>query len=1246
MFEDGVDKVDVVDKEIFSELSCVAVGRGVGVWLSWPVMGRMVSRRGDFDGREFPMIGNLWLRFFQRLEVLVLALGLCGAALGEEAVVEDAPVDPQLWALGGVAGSNSAVRRCEAAMFFRQHPDAAGAEVVSGLAEMLGDERRVSLSGSGFGSGLPGSPGVEARKALEVVGARAVEPLMGQLRSPSAAARERAAVALGRIGDGRALPALVWLLKDGAGPVSLAASDALVRFGTNAAVLVREYLSVASPTNAARGLWVLGQLKDDEAVPLLMRFVADDDERTRLAAGAALANLGESSSQILLKQWHDADEEERLRILGALHKMRSAEAMNHVVMTALSDRSARLRAAALRGIPAWTNALGPLVLMCAQRDSDPNVRDQVRESCKDLGAEAARAIVAYLDHPSPVVWQAAATALMEMKPEAAEVLFASLRDPQRPRELKRRAAWVLMHMGELKASYDDSLRLRIVTEDWLLINIFTERIPGPLAAAARNEYAGYRIGALSSMALLKLPGADEYLFKALDDEDPDVVQTAQRGLAGYGYTFVTKLEQTVQHGSVRASRAAAGALAQIDYRPRTQAMGVEFHASRGAVDQLTEMGGLVPTHLERRLERSLDPVESSRLAMDLAHLLPVIPPDDRFAADNVVVRAALVGTNRAARLRAMQELTERPNLLLALSLDNDAEVAAPARRALAKLPGTGSELIGACLRSGETLLVDLGFGLLELVAEPQLAKFDWLLAEDSAELRSRTAKLFASRQHKPADEADQITMAVENSAWADLVAKGGHAVPAMRNFIATSKPATLSPLLEAMAASDDPAVLKVLVDSYFARDEAAAEFAWPAIQRAALRLRGLLSKLLAEGDLVDAYEAAALMDRLGFAPNPGDAEYIYFLVALVRDKELDARRENASRLLSQEIASADPARRLRGAIWAMLLQLQPRGDAPFSVASLVESYIEKLQTGDAPAKTQAAVMLSQLGTNAMPALPELLKTLGDNTPIGYRGRSSDAYFSIRTPADAAALAIAQINGPAVDALLAMWKDENLPAEVRGNVARAISQVRDARCADAQLLIMKTDSRLTVKTAAMHGYALSRPKEATAHMLKIASGSEDQVLVASALNEIRALGADAVPPLLLALNGEDSTAVEMALSILTEFGEKTALAPAIRLAHGPYAMVRCQAAKMLGRLADLRGTETLIELLDDRSMMVQWSAVDALRATGRAAVPKLVAALPKAKGETMQRIIVLLKNITGENFGSDATLWSDWLKNQK
>ena len=573
-------------------------------------------------------------------------------------------------------------------------------------------------------------------------------------------------------------------------------------------------------------------------------------------------------------------------------------------------------------------------------------------------------------------------------------------------------------------------------------------------------------------------------------------------------------------------------------------------------------------------------------------------------------------------------------------------VAASARRALAKLPGTSSELIGACLRSGEALLADLGFGLLEIVAEPQLAKFDWLLAEDNADLRHRAAKLFAVRQHKPADEADQITMAVENSAWADLVAKGGHAVPALRNLIAKSKPATLPPLLDTLATSDDPAVLKVLADAYVIRDEATAEIAWPAIQRAALRLRGLLSKLLAEGDLVDAYEAATLMDRLGFAPKPGDADYIFFLAALVREKELDVQRENASRLLSQEVASTDPARRLRGAIWAMLLQLQPRGGAPFSVASLVDGYIEKLQGGDAPAKTQAAVMLSQLGTNAIPALPALLKALGDNTALGYRGRSSDAYFSIRTPADAAALAIAQINGPAVDELLARWKDENLPVEVRGNVARAISLVRDARCADAQLSIMKKDPRLLVKTAAMHGYALARPKEATAQMLKIASGSEDQVLVASALNEIRALGADAIPPLLLALHGEDSTAVEMALSVLTEFGEKNALDPAIRLAHGPYAMVRCQATKLLGRLADVRGTDTLIELLDDHSMMVQWSAVDALRATGRAAVPNLVAALPKTKGETNQRIIVLLRNITGENFGSDAVLWSDWLKKQK
>lgn len=1163
------------------------------------------------------------------------------AMLSGRAQEIEEPADPRLW----LASTNRPERRCDAAGYYRLHPSEATDAVLRALADMLADARRATMAADGFTGGLPSSPSGEARKALERIGVPAVEPLLSAMSSSDAGQRERAALALGRIRDFRALPRLVQALADPSRQVSLAASDSLVALGTGVLVAVRAHLERSDPSTADRALWVLGELRDAESVPLLLRYVAVDNERARVAAGAALSRLGPQAVQRLLEAWSEANESERIRILHALDRMNVPEARDQVIQTALADRSPALRAAALTCVPAWKDPVGPLLMMCAQRDGSPDIRDQARAAYKLYGAPAAQALAGYLDNDSPVVWQAASIALASMSPDAAPVLFATLRDAKRSRVLKRRTAWVLVHMDNVQAPYEDNLRLWITIEDWHLMNIFSQGIPTPILEALASDHPGHRMGALTTLGLLKPAGAETHLFKALDDEDPDVVATAQHGLAGYGFIHAAQLENAVQRGSLRASRAAARTLAEIEYRPRSQAMGVEYHASRNAVESLMEMGGLVPTHLERRLEKSTLPVETVRLAFDLARVLPVIVPDERFASENVVVRSAFVGSNRAVRLAAMKELEKRPGLLLALALDNEPEISRAAQDALVAMPGNTGELLMACLRSGETRLIELGLHVLGRVDPSHLPAYDSLMGTSDGKLRKLMAAFFAARNHRPADAVQRIAMHVENRDWKKALEEGNTAIPALRQFVLTGERDELAPLLSALAASGNTVFINLLVDVFLVRDERTAELAWPYIAQTADTLQPHLRAMLEEGGLLPAVEAALLMKRLGTQPKPDDPAYHLYLGASGSRREMEDRRDEVAKTFLGELRRPEADRRLRGAIWLMHLQREPEREQLFSMESLVQGYIERLDSGDAQEMIKAAVMLSQLGTNAAPALPALIRALSNNQKMGLRVVSTDAYFSFSSPAEAAAGTLGVIGDAAVLPLLALWRDTNTPSDVRFNVGRAIAVLPDTRLAEAQTILIDRDPRIDVKVEAIRSYARANPAKAALPLLRAASRVQDQLLVSAVMRALGDLGPPAAPQLALALYDPDSTVQEYALSVLADLRDPKSFDAIMRVARGPFAAVRSQAARALGRLGDLRAVDTLLDLLSDRTTLVRWSAAEALAQMGRGAVPGILRKMPTATGETQVHMAALLRNITGGNHGTDAAAWKAWLDQQ-
>jgi len=193
------------------------------------------------------------------------------------------------------------------------------------------------------------------------------------------------------------------------------------------------------------------------------------------------------------------------------------------------------------------------------------------------------------------------------------------------------------------------------------------------------------------------------------------------------------------------------------------------------------------------------------------------------------------------------------------------------------------------------------------------------------------------------------------------------------------------------------------------------------------------------------------------------------------------------------------------------------------------------------------------------AIPALLAMLGDETPIAamrcYDGRWTPALttFHHPSPGEQAALALASISRPAVDALVGAL-DDRAPA-VRRNAAWAIGETRGgwmvARGAALTPLIrLLADGDATVRRAAAWG-----------------------------LSELK--DRDAVEPLIVALGDRDAAVRGTAAFALGEIRGRRAVQALSQIVVGDGDVeVRKAAAWALGEIKDARAVDALTRALDD------------------------------------------------------------------
>ncbi len=379
---------------------------------------------------------------------------------------------------------------------------------------------------------------LRAVEAIEALRPKDLLPLERALRNPSAQVRQRAALALERVGfvDARVKD----LGGDDEGPRG-AAHDVLVQVARVGLVeSVASFLRAKVPLVRAGIAEVLAEVADPKAVPALRAACSDDDSTVRAKVATALgathapeaANalaqlLGDPSAAVCEAAAAALDGLDAKLLVGELGVLHSA----------LRHRSAKVRAAAVRMSvriePGPTSALVRAVV----DDPDDEVRAlALRLVPRVFDPEWLGHLTKSLGDPAPEVQLAAVDVLGSLpeQPEAVQLLLQSL--PSAQPASRDRIAEVLARRGAkaleeslhpLVRSDDVNVRLGIA---WTLGKIGAPSCVALLATLLEAAEPQLRASAAGALGKIATAEAADLLVSAASDRDPRVRSASVNGL--------------------------------------------------------------------------------------------------------------------------------------------------------------------------------------------------------------------------------------------------------------------------------------------------------------------------------------------------------------------------------------------------------------------------------------------------------------------------------------------------------------------------------------------------------------------------------------------------------------------------------------------------------------------------------------------------------------------------------------------
>jgi HEAT repeat protein len=339
--------------------------------------------------------------------------------------------------------------------------------------------------------------------------ARAVEGLLARLEDEDGRVRGLAAEALGCIDDARAVEGLLTVLEDGDEDewVQARAARGLGALGDRRAVeVLLARLRYGSHWVRGRAAGMLGALGDKRVVETLLAQLEDEDRHVRANVAGALGKLGDQRAvKALLTRLEDEDggvQAMAAEALGQLGDVRAVEAL----LVQLEEEYWSVRSRAARALGALDDMRAVEPLLARLEDEDEWVRASAAGALGKLGdALAVEPLLARLQDESRWVRSSAAMALGELGDErTVGPLLVRLEDEGE--WVRAIAAWALGALGDVRA------------------------VEPLLARLEEDEDKRVRHSAAEALGRLGDARAVEPLLARLEDEDWDVRKNAYKAL--------------------------------------------------------------------------------------------------------------------------------------------------------------------------------------------------------------------------------------------------------------------------------------------------------------------------------------------------------------------------------------------------------------------------------------------------------------------------------------------------------------------------------------------------------------------------------------------------------------------------------------------------------------------------------------------------------------------------------------------
>lgn len=348
--------------------------------------------------------------------ISVLLVLLLSSPGGTQELNLPTPEDSRVARLARQLASKEVVERSKAVVALAKLGSKA-TEAVPHLIAVLSDWDAAVRSNTALALGKIGDP-------------RAVLYLIATLDDQEYVVREAACMALGELGDPRAIEPLTARLGDEDSNVRRDAAEALAKLGGGYTLLIAS-LEDTDPSARAAGAHGLMRLGGKEAIPFLIPLLRDPNNGTREAAAEALGRLGgDEAFHALLKAVGTSDKSVHFTLVKALGQVEAADKAAHL-SSALRSGSTQSRLVILRALGEMRTTEAFEALIAALGASDFKLR---KEAVWILGNNnavvAAAPISRLLSDESLWVRRAAADALGRLSDEATiPALLEALADP-------------------------------------------------------------------------------------------------------------------------------------------------------------------------------------------------------------------------------------------------------------------------------------------------------------------------------------------------------------------------------------------------------------------------------------------------------------------------------------------------------------------------------------------------------------------------------------------------------------------------------------------------------------------------------------------------------------------------------------------------------------------------------------------------------------------------------------------------